>query len=313
VSELLSPKQVARAIGVSESSLKRWCDRGLLPTLATPGGHRKLPISGVLEFIRQSKHTLIHPDAIGLPVGTGRKCSLATAKRPLVEALINGDDETTRQIVINLYLDDVRISRISDELLAPAFHEVGSLWQCGDIEVYRERRACRICVRVLHELRALLSPPRASGPVALGGTPEGDIYEVPTTMIELVLRQSGWQASSLGSSLPFSTLAAAIRENRPRLFWLSVSHIADEAQFLREYDELYEVAGDRTALVVGGRALVEPLRKQMRYAAFCDNLQHLEAFVRTLTLAGGESTSEAAGESTAGPAEETPPEPSGAL
>jgi methanogenic corrinoid protein MtbC1 len=266
-----------------------------------------LPISGVLEFIRQSKHTLIHPDAIGLPVGTGRKCSLATAKKPLVESLIQGDDETTRQIVINLYLDDVRISRISDELLAPAFHEVGNLWQCGDIEVYRERRACRICVRVLHELRALLSPPRTTGPVALGGTPEGDNYEVPTTMIELVLRQSGWRASSLGSSLPFSTLAAAIRENRPRLFWLSVSHIADETQFLREYDELYKMAGDRTALVVGGRALVEPLRKQMRYAAYCDNLQHLESFVRTLAPAIDES----AGETAADPAGPVSSEPSG--
>jgi excisionase family DNA binding protein len=284
VTELLSPKQVARAIGVSESSLKRWCDRGLLPTLATPGGHRRLPISGVLEFIRQSKHTLIHPDAIGLPIGTGRKCSITTARRPLLEALMNGDDETTRQIVINLYLDDVRISRICDDLLATAFHEVGNLWQCGDIEVYRERRACRICVRVLHELRSLLSPPRATGPVAIGGTPEGDIYEVPTTMIELVLRQSGWQATSLGSSLPFSTLAAAVRENRPRLFWLSVSYIGDESQFLQAYDELYIAAGDRTAIVVGGRALVEPLRKQMRYAAFCDNLQHLESFLRTLNL-----------------------------
>jgi predicted site-specific integrase-resolvase len=29
---LLTPKQVARAIGVSESSLKRWCDKGVLPT-----------------------------------------------------------------------------------------------------------------------------------------------------------------------------------------------------------------------------------------------------------------------------------------
>ena len=36
------------------------------------------------------------------------------------------------------------------------------------------------------------------------------------------------------------------------------------------------------AFVVGGRALTEPIRQQMKYAAYCDNLQHLEAFAQTL-------------------------------
>jgi excisionase family DNA binding protein len=283
VSQLLTPKQVARAIGVSESSLKRWCDRGLIPTLATPGGHRRLPISGVLEFIREQNHTLRNPDAIGLPSGTGgRKRSLSSAREPLRNALVSGDDLTARQIVLDLFLDHLPLSRICDELICPTFREIGELWECGDIEVYRERRACRICVRVLHELRSLLTPPSPSGPFAMGGTPHGDIYEVPTSMVELVLRQNGWAATSLGSSLPFPTLSAAITENRPRLFWLSVSHVADEPQFLAEFAQLYEAAGTQTALVVGGRALAPELRTKMQYAAFCDNLQHLEAFIRTL-------------------------------
>jgi excisionase family DNA binding protein len=283
VSELLTPKQVARAIGVSESSLKRWCDRGLIPSVATPGGHRRLPISGVLEFIREQNHTLRNPDAIGLPLGTGRrKRTLAGCREPLKAALVYGDDISARQIVLDLYLDKLPLSRICDELVCPTFQAIGELWECGDIEVYRERRACRICIRLLHELRSLLTPPLTTGPLAMGGTPHGDIYEIPTSMVELVLRQNGWQATSLGSSLPFATLAAAINENRPRLFWLSVSFVADETQFLTDYAKLYEVAADKTALVVGGRALGPELRTRMQYAAYCDNLQHLEAFIKTL-------------------------------
>ena len=34
----LSPKQLALASGISESTVKRWCDRGLLPFVRTPGG-----------------------------------------------------------------------------------------------------------------------------------------------------------------------------------------------------------------------------------------------------------------------------------
>ena len=52
--ELLTPKQVARAINVSESSVKRWCDKGVIPTQYTAGGHRRIPLSGLMEFLRSS-------------------------------------------------------------------------------------------------------------------------------------------------------------------------------------------------------------------------------------------------------------------
>lgn len=283
MTELLTPKQVARAIGVSESSLKRWCDKGLIPTQSTPGGHRKLPISGVLAFLRQGRHALVYPDAIGLPVGTGkRQRTLPVARQALQDALVSGDELGCREIVLNLFLEGHKLSLLCDELLAEVFREIGLLWECGDIEIYRERRACRMCVRVLHELRSLVPPPAASGPLAMGGTPHGDFYELPTTMVELVLRANGWQATSLGSSLPATTLAAAIADYRPRIFWLSVSHIENEEQFLADYAELYAVAAGKTSLVVGGFALTESIRKRMQYAAFCDNLQHLEAFLESL-------------------------------
>ena len=105
-------------------------------------------------------------------------------------------------------------------------------------------------------------------------------------MAELVLRDNGWQATSLGCSLPFFTLKAAIEENRPKLFWLSVSHIFDEKRFLDETGQLFQVAQDNdSALVVGGRALIDSVRKQMKYSAFCDTMQHLETFAATLHVA----------------------------
>jgi len=61
-------------------------------------------------------------------------------------------------------------------------------------------------------------------------------------MAELVLREAGWNANSLGDNLPFATLAAAIEENRPRLFWISASHIDNEGTFLNGYQELYSAS-----------------------------------------------------------------------
>jgi len=281
VSELLTPKQVARAIGVSESSLKRWCDRGLIPMICTAGGHRRLPLPGVLEFIRAQQHALVRPEAIGLPLGTGqRKLTIAAAREMLTAGFVSGSELLCRQLILDQYLNGQRISVICDDLIAATFHEIGSQWECSRLEVYRERRACRICVRVLHELRTILpAVDEATAPTALGGTPAGDYYDLPTAMVELVLRQNGWQATSLGSALPLETVAVAITENRPRLFWLSVSHLADEQQFLLDYAALHAAAAGSTKLVVGGRALHEGLRAAMPAAEYCQNLQELEAYL----------------------------------
>lgn len=67
---VLSPKQVARAIGVSEASLKRWCDKGKLTLTKTAGGHRRLHVSSVLRFLKDSGRELVRPEILGLPPST---------------------------------------------------------------------------------------------------------------------------------------------------------------------------------------------------------------------------------------------------
>jgi methanogenic corrinoid protein MtbC1 len=105
---------------------------------------------------------------------------------------------------------------------------------------------------------------------------------LPTAMVELALRPKGWRAASLGSRLPFKTLASAIKDSKPQVFWLSVSHLEDEQQFLADYHVFHHHVSSQVAVVVGGRALSESLRSQMGYAAFCDKLQHFEVFAEAL-------------------------------
>ncbi len=287
VKQLLTPKQVARAIGVSESSLKRWCDRGLIPTVRTAGGHRRLPIQGVIQFLRQTQRPLLRPEMLGLPTSAGQsERVLARARQRLGSALVAGDDSICRTLLFDLYLSGQRLSVICDEVLATVFHELGDLWECGKVEIFEERRGCEICERALFELRFMLPPPRdPQAPRAIGAAIDGDPYRLPTRMVELVLRECGWNATSLGSSLPFATLRRAIDKTRPQLFWLSASSIADEQQFLQQYQKFYAEIGQQVPVVVGGRALTEPVRRQMKYAAYCDNLQHLEAFIATISSA----------------------------
>ena len=67
VNRLVSPRNLAEAIGMSESSLKRWADRGLLQVTRTAGGHRRIAIRDAIRFVRERQLRFLKPTAIGLP------------------------------------------------------------------------------------------------------------------------------------------------------------------------------------------------------------------------------------------------------
>ena len=159
--ELLSPKQVARAIGVSESSLKRWCDRGIIPTERTAGGHRRLPRDGVVRFIREGGYQVADPGVLGLPLSAGKtRLAVDVAKDRFREAATEGNETTCRQLIFDVYLAGHPISVICDQVIASAFHEIGDHWECGDLEVFQERRACEIAVRMIHAAGMVELAPR---------------------------------------------------------------------------------------------------------------------------------------------------------
>ncbi len=106
-------------------------------------------------------------------------------------------------------------------------------------------------------------------------------------MVEIALREAGWDAQSYGCDLPAATFVDALQHVRPRVLWLSVSAVETEAGFLEEYGALYHAAQKLgVAVLVGGRILTAPLRERMQYSAYGDNLRHAVAFVRALQVPG---------------------------
>jgi MerR family transcriptional regulator, light-induced transcriptional regulator len=269
-----SPKQVAQALGVSESSLKRWCDRGFLQTTRTAGGHRKLQAAEVIRFA---------PELLGLPpVPPVTDASFPRTASLLAEALLAGEEALVRQILFNLAVGQPGLARIFDDVVARAFVEIGERWACQQADVYQERRGCEIILRVLVELRKS-QPPATDLLTACGGTATGNIYSLQTLMAEIVLRECGYKATSLGTAIPFPSLVQAVREIRPTLFWLSAAYIADEPEFLSGFAELSAAcAVTQSALVVGGRALMPAVLQQMPDVTYIDNMQQLSGFARSL-------------------------------
>lgn len=242
-----------------------------------------MAIPAVLKFVREHNYQLVSPEILGLPpVSEHAADGLARSAPRLVEALLAGDELLARQIVFELYLAKHSRSAIFDEVIATAFREIGDRWACQDADIYQERRGCEIALRVLFDLRRLQETPEMRW-LATGGTIEGDPYTLPSAMAELVLRDCGFYVTSLGASIPMASLIKAIQEMKPNLFWLSVSHIREGSDFISEFAALSDACvAVGTALAVGGRALTADLRQRMTYSAYCDTMQHLEAFATTL-------------------------------
>ena len=50
--KLLTPGEVAKLFRVDVKSVARWAARGLIPSIKTPGGHRRFKESEILALIK---------------------------------------------------------------------------------------------------------------------------------------------------------------------------------------------------------------------------------------------------------------------
>ncbi len=280
----LSPKQIALASGISESTVKRWCDRGVLPSVRTPGGHRRIALNEALRVLRDRNAPLIHPEALGLPAfSTKSGRTLRQAADELTQALREADADRCRILLLELRQLGFSVAEIGDAVVAPAFERIGLAWQCGELEIYSERAACELFSEVLVEFDRLLPDPRPDAPLAVGGSLSHDHYRLASQLVRLVFREKRWRALYLGEHLPPETLVQAIHDTKPKVFWLSVSFVTATEDLVAACGSLFEAAKQEgSLLVIGGRAIEESLRQRLPYSAYCQDLMHLNMLLDTL-------------------------------
>lgn len=275
MAEFLSTYQAAEALGVSVTTIKRWVDDKLLPSHKTVGGHRKLAAADVRQFAREN----------GLAVTQVEENDVAAVRWPrLLSFLRKGDVAGANSLLRLAQRGGMTLDAVADNLVAPALARLGEDWECQRIDVYQEHSATQVCAAALYSLqRDLPSETGGARPLALGGAPEGDHYVMPSLLAGMTLHECGWHAVNLGPNTPAASFVRAITDLRPRLLWLSASHLADPAAFLLHWRDVHACA-ERfgVAVAVGGQALTDPVRRNMNYTTFGDKLQHLAAFARTL-------------------------------
>ncbi|QDV68806.1 Helix-turn-helix domain protein [Rosistilla carotiformis] len=286
---------------VSESSVKRWCDRGIIPSVKTGGGHRRISVESLAQFLRETKRTLLAPEKLGVapldvvPSSAVRRVDVESnvsnaGCEAIVEtftnALLDGDEAACRQIIQQAFLRNKSFTDVAASIVCASMRRIGEIWENGHADVLQERYGCEICFRLVNELAQYIPLPGAEAPLAIGCAPPGDQYQLPTHLVELVLREAGWNARSLGNNMALDRLLEVVVRHRPQLVWVSISTIEDRAAFVGAFNAFANQLPKGVFLVAGGRAMDDEMRPLLHYTAHCDNFHQLAGLAATMLSRG---------------------------
>ncbi|MDE2507879.1 MAG: helix-turn-helix domain-containing protein [Planctomycetota bacterium] len=298
--QLLKTQQVASALGVSVSTVKRWVDSGRLEAARTIGKHRLIRPSDALRLaselnlavdVLEPLRTTPTPASIGTEVeaGTTSVATTPTAiddntRAALFEALRTGETSAARAIVRGVWESGAGAAALGDNLIRPVFERIGQGWMTGTLDVYQEHEASHVMLSTLSELadQAARRTLKAA-PLAFGAAPEGDPYVLAGLLGELTLRDIGWNVRNLGVNLPLRSIAKAVEHHHPSLLFVTVNYLVDPDHFVNEFKHLTRAASrTHTAVVVGGRALSPAIRARIAFDAWGERLTDLSDFARRL-------------------------------
>jgi excisionase family DNA binding protein len=284
----LTTKEVARLCRVSDATVKRWEEAGLLKSERTSGGHRRFRAEEVARFQRRQN--------IGSPQARSDESARAALRRRrikksfsnsvLFHSLLAGREDEAGNILINAYLHGKPPAQIFDDLVCPALRRVGELWFDGEINVAQEHLATRAAYNAIYRLRENIPFRESNGRLAFCCALEGDFHELPTHFAQITLESEGWEVMNFGANTPLYSLTDEILYHSPEAVCISASIVGDYERLARDYKEFRaRIAKLKIPVVLGGRAFADG-RSRARFPAelHAENFTGLAEFVKAQSV-----------------------------
>jgi methanogenic corrinoid protein MtbC1 len=278
----LTTRDVAGMLLVSEATVKRWADDGLLLPQKTVGGHRRFSVQSVALLRREQG---IAPD-LSPTKRTGK--TIVPGRLPSAESfsellLSDNEAEATAQL-IGAYLQNHALGTIFDATITNAMHRVGDLWFNGTITIADEHLATRVMLNALQKLRAILVPRQTTGSRAVSCGIEGDLHELPVHLAEIVFESEGWDIWNLGPNTPLFTLRDMVAQKKPDLVCISARSIVDLDRATTEYAQFRKTIEKINGTTVLGGEAFRDLNLRQRFPAefYAESFAGLATFVKEL-------------------------------
>jgi MerR family transcriptional regulator, light-induced transcriptional regulator len=265
----LTTKEVARLCRVSDATVKRWEDGGLLRSERTSGGHRRFRAEEVARFQRQQNLGLkqCYGDESVAKAKSRRLEIIGQTGSPLFNALLAGCEEESLNLLLGAYLEGVSVTKIFDDLLCPAMNRIGQLWFDNQLTVTQEHLATRTAFNAVHKLRNALSVPRMNENLAFCGAFENDIHDLPTYLAQVTMENEGWEVMNFGANTPLYSLHEEILQHAPQVVCISATFMGDIERLARDYREFRETAVRLKIPIILGGAIFKNNCVRQRFPA----------------------------------------------
>lgn len=289
VSEInyLTTKEVARLCRVSDATVKRWEDAGLLKSERTSGKHRRFRAEEVARFQREQGlgQKVCHGDQSVLSSAARRK-NLSGSNTTLFDLLISGCEEETANFMIGAFLQGTELTEIFDDLLSPALRRIGDLWFKGELSVAQEHLASRAAHYAVHKLRTSLPLPEMKGKTAFCAAFEGDLHELPTYLAQVTIENEGWEVMNFGANTPLFSLNDEVQEYTPQAVCLSATYMTEIERLARDYRELRETADRlKIPLILGGKPFEDDnIRRRFPAQLYAETFAEVAHFIERLSI-----------------------------
>lgn len=278
--------EVARLCRVSDATVKRWEEAGLLKSERTSGGHRRFRAEEVARFQREQ--------GLGLKQNHGDESVIKTTNRArdkkvysdsaFLQTLIDGGEEAAANFFITAHLEGKPLTEIIDRLVCPAMREIGELWHREEISVAQEHLATRTAISAIYKLRSALPVPEMKNGLAMCCAMEGDLHELPTLLAQITIENEGLEVVNFGAATPLYCLADEAARHSPNFVCISATVINDLERLTRDYKDFREKTAklEIPVLLGGGVFENENIRKRFKSEFYARSFTDVAEFARNL-------------------------------
>jgi excisionase family DNA binding protein len=278
--------EVARLCRVSDATVKRWEEAGLLKSERTGGGHRRFRAEEVARFQREQ--------GLGLKQSHGDESVTKTTKRArdkktrsesaFLQTLVGGGEEAAVNVFMRAHLEGKPLTEIIDRVVCPAMREIGELWHRNEIGIAQEHLATRTAIAALYKLRNALPVPVMRNRLAICCAIDGDLHELPTLMAQMAIENEGWEVVNFGAAMPLYSLTEEVAKHSPNLVCISAAVINDLERMSRDYRDFREkTARLEIPVLLGGRIFQdEHIRKRFESEFYARSFTEVAEYARNL-------------------------------
>lgn len=181
--------------------------------------------------------------------------ALSELRGALLNAFLALDEQAVNQIIaqaIAVYpVEDVCLS-----LIAEALREAGQRWATGQLSITCEHFASAT-LRAQLESLFRSAPCPAEGPLTIVGCAPGDLHELGSLTLALLLRRGGVRVVYLGQSVESEDLLATVANVRPVCVALSASLLSSAQSLVELGAQLAHARKPAPLFFFGGHAFEE--------------------------------------------------------